>query len=750
MNYSYMNTMIRCYLWSWMTSSQKKTQEIKKYHSSCNSESSAMNDGWDDDIDDLSGLNDGWGDVDEVLDGLSLQSAANDECSVDPDMYQPLTAVAVESTRASTASVTTALTVAVNASKRDSNATANSVISSWDEGERVALNDDAYPSRTDFNSPPAIEVTAESDTLDVDGWDDDDDLDLDLEPYSGEEPLTAPSKPKPATLPPAKDQELSTHQLAIYKKLLSYIQGLPHLVKSLNVVLEAEYNTSDHAMELLEYYRARPQLLAYTVDVEVPRMDYQITTAQGIIITNKQDVRNYLLSQPNSILIRAANQSLLADIITVMTGELIVPKFLATAVCTFCKFKMDAFSVQVDCCMSLSLPDQDGRRMHVAEIFVDVILDPDQEVVVYQIKDIKLAITDTTILKGTAIFLSEMDDDCMEQQQPSSADAVRDNFLKQLSKTQQMAQQTSTGLSSALRQIDKVANVSTKVNALTKFMPTLPSTADIMDAHELHTKTSSQEQPLNRYSVEPSSRPKPILGGFLMSGLSRLANTIVPEDITNQEKAPPLYRTEHILKRQTPPAPYEQTDSVPFVNSHDQMPDFYQQTEPVHPEAMHQQAYPININNGWDDDEEELNFDDEPNDPVFDTSESMTSQFVSHNYGVDGFEAKPIALPRADHPAPPSNSCHNEILPNILQLPHVPQISSLSANEDEIKDGFPAQQPLQLPVKYAEFQHAPSDPEEDLVPPIPHQEYPPTPIPLLDYNPDDDIIPTRVRWLRPQ
>ena len=743
-------------------------------------------DGWDDDDDALAGLNDddeegkkeeeenGWGDNDDGLEDLSVDdNGDNGGCRSVVPLNLSATGAPATTTgpvdpathrRASELSAKTVLNPNVKRA-----ATATTGISGWElETEGTVWKDSTHSSvvakEIRRSLPPIVDMTPA-----VDGWDDEDDLELD-DDDDDDAPATVPLK-----------HILTLEQDALYQKLQLYIQRLPHLVTSLNAVLEAEYNTTTHAMALLEYYAHRPQLMAYTVDVEVPRMDYRVKARDGRILTDKLLVQKHFKSQPNSILLRASNQSLLADILTVLQGDVICPQFLATAICTSCQFRMDDSTVDVECSMSLSLPNATGSRMNVATMLCHVMLDPTEPMVMYQIKQIVPAMdnhhdTTATLLQGTAMFLSEMacgmdDTNGMDSSstssssQPTTADALRDQCLHQLAKTHYMAQQTSTGLSSALRQIDRVANVSNKVTALSKLIPTLPHATDLLHSEEqspVNVATASQQR---------NNRPKPILGGFLMSGLSRLANTIVPDDSPEpsfyrkeESQAPMLYRK-------------EEAKGAPSLYRKDEMHTlapqaFYRQPDPPQRPAPRQNVdppppIPPAVQDGWDEDDEELNFDDDndngnepvtkplfesPARPVLSNMAAVTTPSNPSSYTSSATLEKPTLL----NPPPPR--------PGRPTVSHG-TFGGRTTNSQPPPPPPPPPPPVsKLPVSHGTFsgrtttvKNSNLDPplhvvvleeDEDLVAPIPHQDYPPIPPPMLHYDPNDDIIPTRVRWTR--
>jgi hypothetical protein len=377
-----------------------------------------------------------------------------------------------------------------------------------------------------------------------DGWDDED---LDIADI--DVPNHDPIDPTTSSLPGNhRHKELSITEQDIRRTLVDYMDSLPRVVASLNALLEAEYNTYDHALHLHEYYDSHPQLRDYTVETELPRMDYLVVGIDNMMLCEKKDVADFISNQPNTILFRCANQSLLADVLTVLTGpdRFIRTQHLATAVASTCKFTLYATHVRCDCRLNLSLPGISGQRVDVAHLDFTIEIHPGIPNVHYQLGDVVLLVdnSETDLLMDSAIFLASMEpsDDFIHEfgSYPSNADAFRDSLLLQLSKTQQIVQSSQTGLSSAWKQLDSVANVTRKLDFVKRvgggLLPSL---------HSIDLISSEEEQVWEAYPIiekphrsitsdtpisSEHSRPAPIIGGFLMSGLTRLAKTVaMPE-----------------------------------------------------------------------------------------------------------------------------------------------------------------------------------------------------------------------------
>ena len=87
------------------------------------------------------------------------------------------------------------------------------------------------------------------------------------------------------------------------------------------------------AADLLAYYATRPELKRLTLDVEMDRMEYTLILQDGQVVKDKDCIRAYFVAQEESrtqdqdyietdeLLVRAANQSILADAIVALTGS---------------------------------------------------------------------------------------------------------------------------------------------------------------------------------------------------------------------------------------------------------------------------------------------------------------------------------------------------------------------------------------------------------------------------------------------
>jgi hypothetical protein len=338
----------------------------------------------------------------------------------------------------------------------------------------------------------------------------------------------------------------------LYQDLVAYLGSLEHLSSSINAVLEAEYNEShDKAAEILDYYRDRPGLAAYTVDKELGRMEYVVTIPQSprtlpptTTITDKDQIANLLRQQkytqgPLSLLIRSANQSILADLLQVCTGpdRLVRPQYMASAMAQTCRFHLDLASerLHVEAHLSLSIPISSGR-WEVAHVgasaeFVPREFDP---TIRYRLDSVRvLSAPDTDPLfpqraRSAVAVLRE----CLHDH-PSGvygeAEATdrnfRDTFLQQ---SQNILLNSADGMQSAWKEFEQVAGIKSKLMNLPGFLPD-----DVLNAAEQETFTMHAEQQEVRRQVheqqqqqQQQQRPTSILGGLVRSGFKKLAQQV--------------------------------------------------------------------------------------------------------------------------------------------------------------------------------------------------------------------------------
>ena len=362
---------------------------------------------------------------------------------------------------------------------------------------------------------------------DADAWGNDDDLNFDSDD-DGNPPQTTPDISSGPTPQPKSSSK-------VLKNLQNYVHMLPHLQNSVTAVLQSEYNNQQKAFEVLQYFHERPGLVDYTIEKELPRMDYVVIDQSGMPLHDKEQVAAWMLQagSQGSLLPRCANQSLLADLLQAMTGTdlLVRPQFLATAIAVSCSFVIDTLqeSVMVKANLELSIPTE-HQRWKIADlsVFCQLVVSTSAPSIIYRL-DVVSPTEQNDVWKSqmssAANLIENMDLpeesflNVSYQQSPDGMD-YRDAFLQQ---SQNLIQNSTVGLRSALKEIDAVAGISSKLSQLPAFLP-----QDVMDAAEREHAQVPHQLPSNAGAPQ---RPTSILGGFLTSGLTRLAQTVhLPEE----------------------------------------------------------------------------------------------------------------------------------------------------------------------------------------------------------------------------
>ncbi len=189
---------------------------------------------------------------------------------------------------------------------------------------------------------------------------------------------------------PSQSRDLEAEK-KMHKDLIDYIhllegksQGnnkkrISPLISTINGAFDVEFNANPTvADDMIEYYRSRPELKEFTLKSELPRMDYEVLlldqqTNETLKLTNTDEIRSYFASLEDGnmdeeveLLIRASNQSLLADPLAMLTGEgegklVHSGSFHSTVIATECSFKLDLRHegqrrVKVHCELAICVP----------------------------------------------------------------------------------------------------------------------------------------------------------------------------------------------------------------------------------------------------------------------------------------------------------------------------------------------------------------------------------------------------------
>uniref|UniRef100_A0A7S3QCV6 Uncharacterized protein n=1 Tax=Chaetoceros debilis TaxID=122233 RepID=A0A7S3QCV6_9STRA len=364
------------------------------------------------------------------------------------------------------------------------------------------------------------------------------------------------------------------------------------LLQSLNEQLERQCNHTEAALEICRYYHDRPKLKEYTLDAEITRMEYQILISDDIVLTNADEIKHYFSQQSHGrengngnghemdlvddMLLRCANQSILADIFPIITGprKIVRMQFLANAVATRCRFVLDMRkdddvhghghrhghgnsqrrrSLQVDCSLTVSIPCESSDNgtststsksskskldLATLRLMIDFSPEPAGPSLQYQLVSIQPLLDlspptasaeyrrNMTLIRAAADMIDpyQMDAVIMEaQEQEQGYDydntgnefvILRDTFIESMITTQA----ASAGFKSALRDIDNVVNVSSKFNYLKQVSAAaatiLPSADDIMKVAE-----SVEQEHEHQYEHQHVHGASSIVGGIDAVGI---------------------------------------------------------------------------------------------------------------------------------------------------------------------------------------------------------------------------------------
>ena len=362
---------------------------------------------------------------------------------------------------------------------------------------------------------------------DGEGWNDD----LEEEFFDTDDDLQPSSAPAP---PPTTNDRIrpqpNAAQQQLYNELSHYIASLPSHARSITAVLEAEYNTIDKAVELQQYYAERPALEEYTINKELPRMDYTLTDHTGTdVITEKNRIAEQFAAVP-SLCARCANQSLLADFLQVLTGpdRVVRPQYLASAIAAQCKFRVDLQHAltEVVAALDLSLPTERGR-WKIAEIRVMIIFkcpvpgDSQLPYVEYRLADLQTTARPhdadwSERLEQCASLLhmmaeTEQESFAMQQQPQQPGLNFRDAFLQ--SGLQASASDAVDGLKSAWQDLDAATGLGSKFRSLPSFLPD----ASVLEAAAIAQEEEHRAQQQQNLHQQQQKRPTSILGGLVRS-----------------------------------------------------------------------------------------------------------------------------------------------------------------------------------------------------------------------------------------
>jgi len=249
---------------------------------------------------------------------------------------------------------------------------------------------------------------------------------------------------------------------------------------------------------------------------------------------------------------------------------------MAICIAHDCKFTIHIRDETVEAAAQLhiSLPQADGHRADIANIFVTIAFIPHQPMVHFRVNAIDVILEEhklDEVLSSSADFLMECQVDDFEHDASHStpADVYRDAFMEN---SQKLLAQSAVGMKSALQEMESVINIKQKLNMVKRFIPDTDALlAAEQEAMEFAAKRQGfQQQPIphpSSFQHGPSpphigseqprppppprqpqpegSRPQSILGGLVLSGLNKLANSMaLPDDdpAIYGQAVPPFYR----------------------------------------------------------------------------------------------------------------------------------------------------------------------------------------------------------------
>jgi len=389
-----------------------------------------------------------------------------------------------------------------------------------------------------------------------DGWEDDDDdddgwsFDDSVENLNNDLDNSGPSL-NPAesvrvesnyvdALPKEVMSTSNTRAQRISQTLRGYIEDLhsPMLLDKLNANFASEINTEKAAQELLNYYSTRANLKSYTLETELPRMQYTVYPEhQSTPLTNAQDIQSVYMIKTTSenemhdqhppsysdILWRASNQSLLADAIATLTNmspSLVRPDLFISAIAQHCHFILyfDAAAHQDDtlkctCDLLLHIPN---LQPHFANLKLQIIFTPSTATFTCHAIDIHPNALNQGEIDNMAQTLvheflpPEFDNESISMtenhhrnQYPSSnlyeTFSLRNSLILSTTATAttNMVVDTSKGFKSALHQMDSVVNIQSKWNIFKNVLPVLPTAELLNDCNEYeeyHQQNQEQQQ----------------------------------------------------------------------------------------------------------------------------------------------------------------------------------------------------------------------------------------------------------------
>lgn len=189
----------------------------------------------------------------------------------------------------------------------------------------------------------------------------------------------------------------ASEQLSMADQLMQYVHSLSngHAVATTNGVLSRECNSAEAAQVLSDYHKSRPKLRDFTLQTEVPRMDFMVIVSDGNFLTSAEHIQSHFGEKKDinddeaeELLLRSSNQSILADSMNAISGEgrIVNPNLQAVAVARKCQFTIDLRTntwrkkktLQVLCELDVSVPTKEHELLKIATVKLQVLYSPAQ------------------------------------------------------------------------------------------------------------------------------------------------------------------------------------------------------------------------------------------------------------------------------------------------------------------------------------------------------------------------------------
>ena len=294
--------------------------------------------------------------------------------------------------------------------------------------------------------------------------------------------MIQPTAQDPVSSSSLSSDSLSASQKRIHLMLTKYITTIrqdDYLQRLNQMLCSVSVGGSEQSDDIEGYYANRSELRNYTLGVELDRdLDYTLILKDGTTVTDKEEIRRYFHFRNNAetpqsmeckesdhkdnvpieeLLIRAANQSLLADALSALSSsseEVLIPSLQQnthqnevqrdqvlglilsgpilnmTSVVEKCHFTIDIQRRRVEgiCVLAIVIPNEDRRLVLARAILVATFLPGEQESrkkLQYDMKMVKCHHFPTSrTIREAAISIARDQDNLLFQSCPASVEST--------------------------------------------------------------------------------------------------------------------------------------------------------------------------------------------------------------------------------------------------------------------------------------------------------------------------------------